>query len=78
MNINLNFNENFMPSSSKHPLVIWRPAGIVLAGIGLLTISTPLFTSLTASALLIDLISGGTLLLAGALGIFMGRKQAIK
>jgi hypothetical protein len=70
-----NLIENFMTSRSKHSLGIWRPAGIVLAGIGLLTISTPLFASLTATALLIDLIAGGALLLAGALGIFMGRRQ---
>jgi hypothetical protein len=67
-----------MTSRPKQQLDIWRPAGIVLAGIGLLTISTPLFTSLTANALLIDLIAGGALLLAGAFGIFIGRRQAIK
>ncbi|MGH7452693.1 MAG: hypothetical protein ACRENG_15205 [bacterium] len=61
-----------MPSSQEHRFDILRPAGIILSGIGLLTISTPLFTSLTAGALLIDFIAGGTLLLVGALGIFMG------
>lgn len=67
-----------MPSSPQHQLVIWRPAGIVLLGIGLLTMSTPLFASLTANALLIDLVAGGALSLAGVLGIIMGRKQATK
>ncbi|MGH7595154.1 MAG: hypothetical protein ACREOI_02330 [bacterium] len=67
-----------MPSNQKSSLDIWRPAGIVLAGIGLLTISTPLFAPLTANALLLDFIAGGALLLAGALGIFMGRRQARK
>lgn len=67
-----------MPSNPRHQLEIWRPAGIALAVIGLLTISTPLFASLTADALLIDFIAGGALLLAGALGIFIGRRQEIK
>lgn len=67
-----------MPSNPQHQLDIWRPAGVALAGIGLLTISTPLFASLTTNALLIDLIAGGALLLAGALGIFWGRRQALK
>jgi hypothetical protein len=67
-----------MLSDQKHQLGIWRPAGIVLAGIGLLTLSTPLFASLAVNALLIDLVAGGALLLAGALGIFVGRRQKAK
>jgi uncharacterized membrane protein HdeD (DUF308 family) len=67
-----------MPPGQKHQLNIWQPAGLVLLGIGLLTLSTPFFTSLAANALLIDLAAGGALLLAGILGVFMGRKRAAK
>lgn len=55
---------------------LWLPAGIVLLGIGLLTLSTPLFATLTTNALLIDLTAGGALLLAGVLGILKGRQQS--
>jgi hypothetical protein len=67
-----------MPSNPKYRLDVWRPAGVALAGIGLLTISTPLFTSLAPNALLIDLVAGGALLVAGMLGVFMGRRRAAK
>ncbi|MCI0692238.1 hypothetical protein L0337_09580 [candidate division KSB1 bacterium] len=67
-----------MSPDQEHQLNIWQPGGIVLSGIGLLTLSTPLFTSLAANALLIDLVAGGALLLTGMLGIFVGRRRAAK
>ncbi len=68
-------SQNMSESQDEYRLNIWLPAGIGLFGIGILTLLTPLFTTLSPSELLVDFISGGVLALAGLTGLVKGWKD---
>ena len=54
-----------MNDHKERPIKIWIPTGTGLLTMGVLTLTTPLFTTLTDRQLLIDCVAGGTLVLAG-------------
>ena len=59
-------------SQDKFILSVWFPAGIVLLVLGILTLATPLFTQLEINRLLLDIVAGWILSLAGIWGIVKG------
>lgn len=56
-------------------LTIWQPAGTILLILGSLTMLTPLFTTLSQSALIIDSVAGGVLAAAGIAALLRGFKR---
>lgn len=65
-----------MSDTSDGDFRIWFPAGVGLAGIGLLTLLTPLLTELSPHDLAIDVVAGVTLLLVGGWCIYKGKRPA--
>lgn len=62
-------------SDDTFELTIWQPAGAILLVLGCLTILTPLFTTLSSTALAIDLVAGGVLALAGIVALLRSRAR---
>lgn len=67
-----------MDDSAEKEINYWLPTGIGLLVIGLLTLATPLFGTLSNQELLIDMIAGSFMTLTGLAGVIISRKQSSK
>jgi hypothetical protein len=61
-----------MDDNKSEPINLWTPTGTGLLVMGVLTLATPLFTTLTDSQWLIDAVAGGGLGLAGVVCLVRG------